>query len=327
MKIMLRIAVALTLGALIVWYAGGVRELASTAAHPHLGYLALAFLVVSADRALMAFKWGLLLKSRGLVLPFFFTLKVYCASNIWGTFLPSTTGADAIRVVLVRREKLDTGELIASVVVERALGFLASLVMGLAAVLILRQHHAWDDRFNPALYGGALFLAAAAGAFVLSLNQSTFDRVWDWMPRWTAASRLGEKINRLHRTYVGYGADRRTLWVFMGLTLAEQAAPILYAWLLALALGAQVGLLFVAGVLPLTLLITRLPISVDGIGVFEGVFVLLMGMAGVPAAMAVSIALIGRVIQILSYLPWWAAYTIETKHIKPPKVGTGHAPE
>jgi uncharacterized protein (TIRG00374 family) len=269
----------------------------------------------------MAFKWGLLLKSRGISLPFLFALKVYCASNIWATFLPSTTGADAIRVLLTRRENVDTKELIASVVIERALGFLASLVMGLAAIFILRQHHHWEERFNPVLWGAALLLAVGTGAFVLSLGQTTFDWFWERMPRRLAGSWLGQKFQRLHGTYVGYGADRRTLGTVFGLTLVEQFFPILCVWLYAVALGAPVGILFVAGVLPLTMLVSRLPISVDGIGVFEGILVFFMGLAGVPPATSVLIALLGRVMQVVSYLPWWVAYTIEVRHIKPPRVG------
>lgn len=321
---MLRVGVALILGALIIWYAGGVRQLAESAAHPNPWYLVLAFVAITADRALMAYKWGLLLKSRGIPIPFLYGLKITCASNIWGMFIPSGYGTDAIRVLLARRDrKLDTKELIASIVIERALGFLASLVMGLAAIFILRRSHYWDERYNPALWGAALLLAGAAGAFVLSLGRATFNWFWRWVPRRLAETWIAQKFQRLHETYLAYGADGRALGTVFGLTLAEQFFPILCVWLYAVALDAPVGILFVAGVLPLTLLVSRLPISVEGIGVFEGILVFLMGLAGVPPATAVLIALIGRVMQVISYLPWWAAYSIESRHIKPPQYEEG----
>ncbi len=326
MKTLLRVAVALVLGALIVWYAGGVRELARSAAHPNPWYLLIASVGFMVDRGLMAFKWGLLLKSRGIRVPLYYGFKVYCASSIWATFLPTTTGADAIRVFFARRENVDTGELIASVVVERALGFLASLVMGLIALFILRQHHYWDERFRPVLWAAVLLLVGGAGAFVVSLGRTTFDTFWRWMPRRLAESWLGRKVQRLHGTYTAYGADWRALTTVFGLTLVEQFFPILCIWLVAVSLDTPIGILFVAGVLPLTLLVARLPISVDGLGVYEGILIVLMGLAGVEPATAVSIALIGRVVQVLSYLPWWAVFTIETRHIKPPRVGVGYGP-
>jgi glycosyltransferase 2 family protein len=59
------------------------------------------------------------------------------------------------------------------------------------------------------------------------------------------------------------------------LTFGQQLLGVIVTWLTARGLGVDVGLLFMAGILPLTLLISRLPVSINGLGVFEGVFILL----------------------------------------------------
>jgi len=111
-------------------------------------------------------------------------------------------------------------------------------------------------------------------------------------------------------TYQGYGTKKRALVAFFSLTFGEQWLAIVFAWVIAIGMGIHVGLLFIAGVLPLALLISRLPISIDGWGVFDGVFILLMSLAGVSAAEAVAIALAARVLQTASWLPWWLSHLI-----------------
>jgi hypothetical protein len=57
---------------------------------------------------------------------------------------------------------------------------------------------------------------------------------------------------------------------------------------------------------------------INGLGVFEGVFILLMSFGGVSAAEAVSIAVTGRLLETVSFLPWWLAYVIDDGTIQPP---------
>jgi uncharacterized membrane protein YbhN (UPF0104 family) len=77
-----------------------------------------------------------------------------------------------------------------------------------------------------------------------------------------------------------------------------------------------VGVLYFAAALPLALLISRLPISIDGIGVFEGMFIVLMSLAGLSAAQAVAIAVTSRILGTITYIPWWLAYVISSRNLR-----------
>ena len=109
------------------------------------------------------------------------------------------------------------------------------------------------------------------------------------------------------------------------LTLLEQGTSIVFAWVIALGLHLKVSLLLMAGIMPVSMLVMRLPISFNGIGVFEGAFIFLMSFAGVGAPEAVSIAVIGRLIEPLVWVPWWIRYTLEAKSLRPPKEELGGA--
>jgi uncharacterized protein (TIRG00374 family) len=318
MKFLLKLVITCVLVALIIWYLGGLEETIAVISQADLRYLLAGALVLTLDRIAMAYKWSLLLQSRGLQLPLMRGTKIYCASMIWGMFLPSTVGSDTIRAFMTCRGGLDSSNVIASIVIERMIGFISALLLGLIGLFILDQTGQLDPRFQPIWWVGGMMLGGAILIFGISLSHSLFDFIYEQIPKRLLQNRIAIRLQKLHKTYVAYNANKKILTKFFGLTFGQQLLAVIPTWLIALGLGIDVGLLFMAGVLPLTLLISRLPVSINGLGVFEGVFILLLSLGGVSAAEAVSIVVIGRVLEVVSYLPWWLAYAINDGTIRPP---------
>jgi hypothetical protein len=65
-----------------------------------------------------------------------------------------------------------------------------------------------------------------------------------------------------------------------------------YCYTLALDLGMQVNYFAFCLILPLVGLVRLLPVSLNGIGLGEGAFVLLLGLFGVPQGQALAFALV-----------------------------------
>lgn len=308
--IFVRAGISVALLGLMLWYldAGGeVLELFSGAA-PHL--FAAAFVVLTLDRLLMTYKWIVLLKARRQRLGVYRGFKIYCAAMIWGMFMPATIGADALRAWLTTKTGVDGYEVTASIVIERVVGFIAALVVGLGGLVILDVAGAVDEHFDPVWWGGGALIAAAIALLLLSFNQALFERVLAFIPQRLTRLRITGKLAQLHAVYRGYARERSALIRFTALTVVEQGMAIIATWLLSRGLGVDVAFWFVAAAVPLAMLVARLPIAFDGIGVYETAFVLLMGLVGVGAAEALSIALAGRLVQTLAFLPWWFLYTL-----------------
>lgn len=305
--------------AAVLWYADGLGEIRALASGAVPQFLLLALAVMTVDRLLMTFKWILLLETRGLALPLFTGFKIYCAAMIWGMFLPTTVGADALRAYLTSRHGLDGYEVTASIIVERLVGFVGALLLGLVGMLILSGTGAVDERFDPVWWAGGATLCAAIAAMMVSFNDRAFDAMLGIAPSRLRASRLVRRLRDFHAVYRAYGDERATLGVFFALTMLEQGLTVVGVWVIALGLGVDIPLWFVAAAVPVSMLIARLPIAFDGLGVFEGVFVLIMSLGGVRPAEALSIALAGRVLQIAAWAPWWLLYSLDRERIRPPK--------
>lgn len=313
-----RVAVSVTLLAIILFGFGAARDIGGVLAAAVPSYVALALAVFLLDRFLMTYKWLLLLAARGLDLPLVRGVTIYCTAMMWGLFLPATVGADAIRGYMTTRERLDGYEVFASITIERLVGFLASLLFGLAGFLVLTAAGAADG-LETVWWLGSIATLGAIAVFVASFNERLFAQLLSVVPPAWRESKIVQRLRHFHGVYRGYGRNRGALAAFFALTLVEQCFVVLATWLTALALSLDVSLLMMAGAVPLSMLVSRLPVSIDGLGVYEGVMVLILSLAGVAPAQGVALALAYRGLQILLWLPFWLSYTVQSGSVRPPK--------
>ncbi|HEY7639348.1 MAG TPA: lysylphosphatidylglycerol synthase transmembrane domain-containing protein [Steroidobacteraceae bacterium] len=318
MKFWLRTALSIALVVLLFTYVVDAREVAHILQRFDASYLVLALVVVTLDRMLMTFKWTLLLRAQGYRLPLFQGVTIYCTAMVWGLALPTTVGADAIRAVMVTKRGFNGTDVVTSIVIERMVGFVLALALGLVSLAILRSIGVLDARFDRALYLGVAMLIGVTLLLVAALDERLVSKVVARLPAKVRASKVMNYLERFAAAYRSLGGARATIAKFSALTVLEQVFSVAFPWVLAKGLGVPVDLLLLLGVLPITTLISRLPISFDGLGVYEAVFVGLLVLAGIDAAAALAIAISGRVIQLFAFLPWWFVYVAQSG-LRPPQ--------
>jgi uncharacterized protein (TIRG00374 family) len=318
MKFWLRIALSIALVVLLFTYVVDAREVVHVLHRFDTGYLLIAIVVVTLDRILMTFKWTLLLQAQGYRLPLLQAVTIYCTSMVWGMALPTTVGADAIRAVMVTKRGFNGTDVVTSIVIERMVGFVLALALGLVSLAILRTIGVLDARFDSALYLGVAMLAGVTAVLVAALNERLVGKIVERLPRFARESKVMQYLDRFAAAYRALGGARSTIVKFGALTVLEQVFAVVFPWTLALGLGVDVSLLLLLGVLPISTLISRLPISFDGLGVFELVFVGLLVLAGIDAEAALAIAISGRIIQLFAFLPWWFVHVARSGAVRPP---------
>ncbi len=309
----LRLAVSLTLVLLLFlfvdWSRLGARL---TAADPlvMLGVVGLA----TADRLLMAWKWWLLVRGRGVALGLWAAVRAYYLASFAGYFLPMTVGADAVRVGALAGAGR-TAVLVASVVLERLIGALAQAVLAAVSVATLVAL-GLGARIGPAERWG---LGAAVGLAFL-VFPFTFPAA-----RWVAA-RLGPPepnkgwrgaLRALAEQYAGYGASMGLVCLFFALTLLEGGFPIVIHYATGRALGLDPGWTFYLATVPLVFLVARLPVTLGGIGFLELSFVSLAGLLGMGWTDAFAIAGLATALYVAALLPGAALYLIPTAAVRP----------
>ena len=210
--------------------------------------------------------------------------------NLAGQFvsnvLPTTIGGDVLRVSRLSRDTGESSSTFASVVLERLTGWLVLPVITIVGFAVNPglRHLGSATSVALALSLGTLgLLLGVLAAAASSRIGGRFATRADWR-RFAGAVHLG--INRL-RSHPCAAAN-----VLMA-GFAYQLALVLAAVAAAQALGLRpAGLTALLAFFPAVLIAQVLPISMSGLGVREGAFVLFLGPLGVAKEEAIALGLL-----------------------------------
>ncbi len=299
-----RLAIAVGLTAYLLWRndPGAIVRVAA-GANPR--WLLVACALVVFDRAFMAWRWLALLRPvLSTPPPVGAVMRVFFISSFVGSFLPASVGSDAVRAYSLRDHDVPGSAAIASVVMDRALGVVAILLVGLLSVISLTVS-APLGVYVVLLAGGAASLALAAVIFIDPVGDLV-GRMMAGLPGATVRA-LGARLLVAVRTYRHHHA---VLSGVLAASIAVQALRVLQAWGLGRAMGIEASLAVYFVAIPVVLLIMLLPITINGLGTGQAAFLWTFGAASVgkPEALALSILFIA--LGILGNLPGGVLYAM-----------------
>ena len=302
----------LVVSALLLWIlttkiGDSWNEAVPDATRRTLAWLGGALLLTLAGVVLSAVRWSAVLDALGLHAPFKRLLSLYFAGQFMGNVLPSTIGGDALRVSRLSKDNGEPPTTFASVVLERLTGWVVLPAITLVGLAV-----------NPGLRelgrASAIAFATAAGTLVLLVvvltltfltNSGIEERLEhnDGWKRFTTAVRFG-----LHRLRHEPAATARIL----ATGLAYQLILIGSALMAARALGmpAGVGPTALLAFVPAVLIAQVLPISISGLGVREGLFVLFLQPLDVPQSQAIALGLLLYVLNLVVSLLGAPAFAV-----------------
>lgn len=244
-------------------------------------YLAVVLVMVGLDRVVMTLRWWLLLRASGNTIGFADASRLFLVSSFVGSFMPAGVGGDAARAYGLAQGPTTGSEAVASVAVDRMLGVLSLVAMGVVGLLAWTPEARNDWRLAAAL---AVLVSASIAPFWA--NQ--------WI-RWIVPVHRHEgsitrRVLKLSDA-VGRYRDRRGVLVHvMAWSLVVQLLRIVQAYLLALGLGMTVPFGYFLLFMPAGLLMLLLPVSISGFGVPQAAIVWMLQPAGVPASTALALS-------------------------------------
>jgi uncharacterized membrane protein YbhN (UPF0104 family) len=276
----------LVVGGLLAWIASRVdfASFLRTLAAADARWLAAAAVLVVLAHGLGTWRWHRLMRAAGSTWSLARTLAVYAASVFLGLFLPTGVGGDVYRLARVRASGAGLARGAATIVLERAIGLFALLVVGAGFVLAQPGTRPW---------GAVLVAGIAAG--VLGLLALWIPGGVEWLA--DALERLpgpGRPLAARVRTAFPPGVLDRLRGALAGtvaLSIANHLVLIAVNVLLARGLGLDSPWTAIAAAVPLVLLAAQIPIAPGGLGVREAGYVYFLGRVGVAEEPAFALAL------------------------------------
>jgi uncharacterized membrane protein YbhN (UPF0104 family) len=248
----------------------GISQVAGTLRNiTPVSFLSAVFLYIFAQ-FISTLRWQLFLPE-GLSLKKLFSL--YMIGSFFNTFLPGVIGGDAVKAYYLYKETGKADMSFASVFMDRYLGFVVLILISTIAFPFGHQYFhgsriEWLLPFTVLSFFTASFL-------IFGL-------------------RLGQRVRFLSEFYNYFHTYRnRKHLISKGLMLSAvvQLSGIAAVSILADGLGQHIPFLAFLMFIPLIVLFAMLPISISGLGVREGAFVLFFGLIGVKPEIATAISL------------------------------------
>jgi len=303
--------------AYILWQLD-VRQTVDIVLHCELAWFFGAVAIMIGGVPPMAFRWQRLMRARGVDESFAWCNRAYFVSYTAGQVLPSAVGGDASRIFeSSRRHPGRLGDMSAIVVLERALGGIATLTLAaIGFALAIGQYDV-----GPYLWIEGVFVLGTIVLAVLFFSH----RMRGLLRRLVPLLRRVKLERPLRAFYAGVhafrGHVRLMVWIFL-LTLVVQAVRVLAIWMGGKAVGVDLSPrpYYVMG--PLLFLVLLVPFTVNGIAVREAFFVSFLGQLGVPKEAAVATGFLFFVVTVGLALPGAVILAVEGLRRHRPEVAS-----
>jgi uncharacterized protein (TIRG00374 family) len=268
-------------------------------AHARVGWWLLSLAIMVASVWPMAWRWQRLLAARGVHDSLARLVRTYFVGYAAGQVLPTSLGGDASRIYeTARRHEGASGAAAASVLLERALGGAATLVLAAIGFALAVGHYA---------VGGYLWVELAFVVLTAIVGVLFFStRLQPMLQRTRPALRALRVERPLREAYLAlhaFRSDVPLLVAVFALTLVVQAVRVLAIWCAGRSVGVDLSPrpYYVMG--PLLFLVMLVPFTINGLAVRESFFVSFLGTLGVGADPAFAAGFLFFVVTIALALP------------------------
>jgi uncharacterized protein (TIRG00374 family) len=281
---------------------------ARTASLPYLGAALLLYLGMI---VVATWRWWLLARAQHVGLSFRALMASYLVATFFNNFLPSNIGGDVIRIRDTAREAGSKTLATTIVLVDRGIG-----LMGLVFVAALGATAAahMSERIGP-IGPGLLWLILAGSIAIAAPAVMMPERVGSLLRplRRLHQEWVEERNERLTEALARFREAPRALGACFFGAIVVQAILVLFYAAIATSLHLHVSMAHLAIVVPLSLIVQMLPVSVNGFGVREATFGFYFSRLGMPLEGALALSFIGAVLMMVFSISGAVTYLARRK--------------
>ena len=303
-----RLLRALVSGAVLalLLFTVNLRQLAGTLSQVAIGLLLLATAVFLISNMASVFKWRLIVRAQQDSASYYYLTSLFYIGLFFNNFLPSNIGGDVVKAYKLGQATRRPAKAAGSVVLDRASSTIALLLI--AAVLALFELKLLGAKVAALIllmlaFFLALIIFFASERAALLLGRLPFFRL--------NLFGLRRHFRDFYYSLHGFKKEKQTLAAVMTVSLIYQTLNIVTIYILALSLGINVPVLYYFLFIPIVLAVAMIPISLNGLGVREGAWVLLFGQVGVPAAQALSMSVLSFLVMTVVSLAGGLFYLLD----------------
>ena len=276
----LKAFVGLGLMALLIWWSGPKKLFDALKQIPHGSYL-FALAVYSIGTAIRTIRWQRLLAAVGEKFPLVRLVQFQFIGAFFNQFLPTSIGGDSARIFYLCRENVSWEKAVGAVLVERIAGMLMLLFMGVAAAAA--GYHMYQDKSIIAVL--LIFILASVVATLVLFSGRAMQLLIS-MVEWIKFFDVSAALKRFSKGLRAYRSHPGVLIFVAVVSMTFQFVVIGLFYFFSRQMGMDLHFIQFFIFVPIFLALSLTPISMNGIGVRDWAFALMLTQAGAERAQA-----------------------------------------
>ncbi len=235
----------------------------------------------------VAFRWKVTLSAMDIEVPLRNVFSIYFMGFFFNNFLPSSAGGDIMRIYYITGKTQNKTGAFSSVFVERLLGFFTLVFFGLLSLFFLNFFE--YQKIILMLISGINLLFILLIVFIFYEN--ILVRIKSGIKK-IEYFNIGEKFDLfLQSTRMFEHPLRFSMYVFI-LSFIYQFLMTLFCYLISLGLGLNISFGQYLVFVPVMAIASLIPITINGLGVREGVWIFLFHSISKSKETALSLSLL-----------------------------------
>ena len=252
-------------------------------------YMLIGFLAISSAFFMRTWRWNILLRTSGFVVPKDIVFKSLMFGFFLNTLIPARLGDIARGSALKATEKIPMGISLTTIVIERAMDMLSlAFLLGMGTMLVSKTN---SVILSAVAFGVALMLVLVL-LFAYKYDDLFTGLLGKKFPAITGF--MSTMKEGLYKLYGNPSAMILSVMISVPIWLLEISG----IYIAALAIGYEISfsLATVAGIT--SFLAQTIPVTPAGIGVYEGTMVGVLSMFEIPVSKAMSLTLVDHFVRV-----------------------------
>ncbi len=267
-----------------------IGEIGDSIKGASLFWICLSFSLHSLGLLISAYRWQILIHAQGDHVPLGFLAKSYLVGNFFNLFLPSRFGGDVVRILDGSKHSKSVLKSSAIVLVERLSGIIILLIFALV-VSLFRLDMAQQLPVIWISLGIGFIGLAAILCFFLPISKNLIDII----PQKGIPGKFKAKIFEFREILLVFKRKKRAFLKALFFAFLLQVNVILHYYFVGKALHIDIPLLDYFIFIPIVLIILTIPITINGLGVREGLYITVFSFHGATSSVAFSFSLIADI--------------------------------
>jgi glycosyltransferase 2 family protein len=222
--------------------------------------------------------------------------KLYFVGSFFNNFMPTSIGGDVYKFVKLGKKINNMTHGFSATFMERFTGVIILFLITLISFpLVLSDLVDLGSYLNFASASTRMFsVLLSVFVFVLFLLGLRFGL---WFLK--MASGRVSKLEKLYNSISAYKGERKVISMALLTSVVVQLLSIFTQYFIFLALGVQIPVLYALTVFPVIALASFLPISLNGIGVQDGLYANLFAVVGIAPAISLSASILYHLFRLV----------------------------